>query len=165
MIGGHAAQHQRSKFQKGCNILVATPGRLKDWIQRGAILLDRIQYVVLDEADRMLHMGFKSNLEYFYRVMQASKKVNTRQTMMFSATFPQDIQKLAKYFLNDKYAFVAVGIVGGASSLVKQEIVKLEGKEKLRKLIESVEESFEHKQKNGEPKRVQGCFIENAGFR
>ncbi|KAI8420008.1 hypothetical protein MSG28_008606 [Choristoneura fumiferana] len=116
--GGTAVRHQGDNIARGCHILVATPGRLHDFVDRNRVSFDSIRFVVLDEADRMLDMGFMPSVE---KMMQHATMVavDQRQTLMFSATFPEDIQHLAGRFLNN-YLFVAVGIVGGASADVEQ---------------------------------------------
>lgn len=135
--GGTAVRHQGDNISRGCHILVATPGRLHDFVDRSRVSFDSVRFVVLDEADRMLDMGFIPSVE---KMMDHSTMVPTdqRQTLMFSATFPEDIQHLAGRFLNN-YLFVAVGIVGGASTDVEQvfhQVTKYEKQGTLKKLIE-----------------------------
>ncbi|GLV43348.1 vasa [Carabus blaptoides fortunei] len=134
--GGTAVQHQISQIMNGCHILVATPGRMNDFVERNRITFSSVRYVVLDEADRMLDMGFLPDIE---RVMGHETMVPTteRQTLMFSATFPEEIQRLASRFLND-YLFITVGIVGGACSDVQQvfhEVDKFAKRQKLLSLL------------------------------
>lgn len=97
-------------LQRGCHILIATPGRLLDFVERGKVKFNDIRIIVLDEADRMLDMGFLPVVETMMKnsSMPSHEK---RQTLMFSATFPDEIQRLAGQFL-DKYIFIAVGIIG-----------------------------------------------------
>ncbi|XP_028166803.1 ATP-dependent RNA helicase vasa [Ostrinia furnacalis] len=135
--GGTAVRHQGDNIARGCHILVATPGRLHDFVDRSRVSFESIRFVVLDEADRMLDMGFIPSVE---KMMEHSTMVplTDRQTLMFSATFPEDIQHLAGRFLNN-YLFVAVGIVGGASTDVEQiflQVAKYEKQNELKKLIE-----------------------------
>ncbi|XP_075980870.1 ATP-dependent RNA helicase vasa [Anticarsia gemmatalis] len=135
--GGTAVRHQGDNISRGCHILVATPGRLHDFVDRRRVSFGSVRFVVLDEADRMLDMGFIPSVE---KMMDHSTMVPTdkRQTLMFSATFPEDIQHLAGKFLNN-YLFVAVGIVGGASTDVEQvfhQVTKYEKQATLKKLIE-----------------------------
>ncbi|KAF9818694.1 hypothetical protein SFRURICE_011740 [Spodoptera frugiperda] len=135
--GGTAVRHQGDNISRGCHILVATPGRLHDFVDRNRVSFDSIRFVVLDEADRMLDMGFIPSVE---KMMDHPTMVpiKERQTLMFSATFPEDIQHLAGRFLNN-YLFVAVGIVGGASTDVEQifhQVTKYEKQTTLKKLIE-----------------------------
>jgi probable ATP-dependent RNA helicase DDX4 len=121
--GGTQSSHQYNSIEKGCHVLVATPGRLSDFINRGYVNFSELKYLVLDEADRMLDMGFKEKIEEIANHSSFQKDVV--QTLMFSATFPEDIQRLAWKFLKN-YVFLAVGIVGGASSDVKQTVIEVE---------------------------------------
>lgn len=135
--GGTSVMHQANRISAGCDIIVATPGRLLDFLQRGRITLSAIRFLVLDEADRMLDMGFLSDVE---KIVNHETMVPTgeRQTLMFSATFPDEVQRLALRFLKD-YLFVAVGIVGGACSDVEQkfyEVSKYKKREMLKELME-----------------------------
>ena len=134
--GGAATYHQAEQIKKGCHILVATPGRLLDFVEKGRITFSSLRFLVLDEADRMLDMGFMPDIEH---MMAHSSMVPTgeRQTLMFSATFPEDIQRLAGKFLNN-YLFLAVGIVGSACTDVEQHfhlVPKFEKRPKLTELI------------------------------
>uniref|UniRef100_A0A668S286 RNA helicase n=1 Tax=Oreochromis aureus TaxID=47969 RepID=A0A668S286_OREAU len=108
----------------GCNVLCGTPGRLLDMIGRGKVGLTKVRYLVLDEADRMLDMGFEPDMRRLVASPGMPSKEN-RQTLMFSATFPEDIQRLAADFLKTDYLFLAVGIVGGACSDVEQTFVQV----------------------------------------
>lgn len=111
---------QSRDLDRGCHLLVATPGRLLDMLDRGKIGLDCCQYLVLDEADRMLDMGFEPQIR---RIVEKEHMPRTgeRQTLMFSATFPQPIQMLARDFL-DNYIFLAVGRVGSTSENITQKV-------------------------------------------
>nr|CAD7199443.1 unnamed protein product [Timema douglasi] len=136
--GGTAAFHQAKTLMAGCHILVATPGRLMDYVNRGRVRFSSLRFMVLDEADRMLDMGFMPEVE---RMMNHPTMVPTgqRQTLMFSATFPEDIQRLAAKFL-ENYLFLAVGIVGGACADVEQRFYQLTKFEKRPKLVELLQE-------------------------
>jgi len=84
-------RQQMQDLERGCHLLVATPGRLVDMLERGKIGLEYCNYLVLDEADRMLDMGFEPQIR---RIVEedAMPKTGQRQTLMFSATFPKEIQ-------------------------------------------------------------------------
>lgn len=134
--GGTSVSYQRNHVLSGCHILVATPGRLNDFVKRGHVCFSSVQFFVLDEADRMLDMGFLPVVE---QMMSDSSMVATgeRQTLMFSATFPEQIQHLASRFLHN-YVFIAVGIVGSASTDVQQifyQVSKFDKREKLLELL------------------------------
>ncbi|XP_011878854.1 PREDICTED: ATP-dependent RNA helicase vasa, isoform A, partial [Vollenhovia emeryi] len=134
--GGTSVMHQSNKVLNGCHILVATPGRLLDFIGRGKIRLSSLRFLVLDEADRMLDMGFLPDVEKIidHDTMVAAEE---RQTLMFSATFPNEIQELAGRFLRN-YLFLAVGIVGGACSDVEQNFYQASGQSDKRKLLKEL---------------------------
>lgn len=137
--GGTGVRHQSDNIQKGCHVLVATPGRLNDFVEKGWISFESIRYVVLDEADRMLDMGFMPAVEKIFDHPTMSPK-DQRLTLMFSATFADEVQKTAGKLLQD-YAFIAVGVVGSASSDVKQNIVEVSRFEKRKKLMEILDSS------------------------
>ncbi|XP_050082821.1 ATP-dependent RNA helicase vasa [Anopheles aquasalis] len=138
IYGGAATTHQLQMLRGGCQIMVATPGRLLDFIDRGVITFEKIKYVVLDEADRMLDMGFLPTIEKVMGHPTMPPK-DQRQTLMFSATFAADIQQLAGVFLNN-YIYVAVGIVGGACGDVEQVIYEVEKFKKRKKLEEILDQ-------------------------
>lgn len=96
LIGGVQMGDQVKALEKGVDVLIATPGRLMDLFQRGKILLNGCEMLVIDEADRMLDMGFIPDIEEI-----CSKLPKSRQTLLFSATMPPPIQKLAAKFLNE----------------------------------------------------------------
>lgn len=138
VYGGTAVKHQGDNVAKGCHILVCTPGRLIDFVDRGYISFEDTRFVVLDEADRMLDMGFMPAVE---KIMNhpTMRAVEDRQNLMFSATFPEEIQRLAGQFLNN-YIFLAIGIVGGACSDVEQNFFKVTKFEKRAKLTDIFEQ-------------------------
>ena len=96
LIGGVQMGDQVKALDEGVDVLIATPGRLMDLFERGKIMLNGCELLVIDEADRMLDMGFIPDIEFI-----CSKLPETRQTMLFSATMPPPIAKLAKTFLNN----------------------------------------------------------------
>jgi superfamily II DNA/RNA helicase len=103
LIGGVQMGDQVKALEKGVDVLIATPGRLMDLFERGKILLTGCEMLVIDEADRMLDMGFIPDIESI-----CTKLPTTRQTLLFSATMPPPIKKLADKFLsNPKYIEVA----------------------------------------------------------
>jgi ATP-dependent RNA helicase DDX3X len=98
----------------GCDILVATPGRLNDFIDRTYISLKACRYLAIDEADRMLDMGFLPQLR---QIVNGKDMPKERETVMFSATFPKEIRVLANDFLN-RHVFLTLGRAGAASNFI-----------------------------------------------
>ncbi|OMJ28209.1 ATP-dependent RNA helicase ded1 [Smittium culicis] len=134
VYGGSDIGAQISQINRGCDLLVATPGRLVDMIDRGLISLKFIQFLVLDEADRMLDMGFEPQIRKIVESVDMPGPLE-RQTLMFSATFPKDIQHLARDFLND-YIFLSVGRVGSTSENITQKIEYVEDEDKHSVLLD-----------------------------
>ncbi|XP_046424007.1 ATP-dependent RNA helicase bel [Neodiprion virginianus] len=134
VYGGANVSDQLRELDRGCHLLVATPGRLVDMLNRGKIGLHNCRYLVLDEADRMLDMGFEPQIR---RIVEQDTMPPTgeRQTLMFSATFPKEIQMLARDFLNN-YIFLAVGRVGSTSENITQKIVWVDEGEKRSYLLD-----------------------------
>ncbi|KRX74376.1 ATP-dependent RNA helicase DDX3Y [Trichinella nativa] len=126
---------QINKLRIGCHLLVATPGRLNDVMNQGYIGLDACRFLVLDEADRMLDMGFEPQIRQIVE-MSGMPRRSHRQTMMFSATFPHEIQMLAQDFLVPDYVFLAVGRVGSTSENITQKLVWVEDYDKRAFLLD-----------------------------
>lgn len=103
LIGGEFMNEQMKTLERGVDVLIATPGRLIDMIERGKIILNDVKILVIDEADRMLDMGFIPDVEKI-----AGRLTPVRQTMLFSATMPREIRTLAeKFLMNPKEISVA----------------------------------------------------------
>ncbi len=96
LIGGVSFDDQDRKLERGADVLIATPGRLLDHFERGKLLLTGVEILVIDEADRMLDMGFIPDIERIAKLIRF-----TRQTLFFSATMPKEIQTLADRFLQN----------------------------------------------------------------
>ncbi|XP_049651721.1 probable ATP-dependent RNA helicase DDX4 [Accipiter gentilis] len=135
IYGGTQTGHSIRQIMQGCNILCATPGRLLDIIGKEKIGLCNVKYLVLDEADRMLDMGFGLAMKQLISYPSMPPK-DKRQTLMFSATFPDEVQRLAGEFLKTDYLFIVVGHVGGACSDVQQNILQVPQYSKRDKLVE-----------------------------
>uniref|UniRef100_A0A0K8U8P4 RNA helicase n=1 Tax=Bactrocera latifrons TaxID=174628 RepID=A0A0K8U8P4_BACLA len=145
LYGGNNTSEQMRELDRGCHLIVATPGRLEDMITRGKVGLDNIRFLVLDEADRMLDMGFEPQIR---RIVEQLNMPPTgqRQTLMFSATFPKQIQELASDFLSN-YIFLAVGRVGSTSENITQTILWVYEQDKrsyLLDLLSSIREGVEY---------------------
>ncbi|XP_061092296.1 putative ATP-dependent RNA helicase an3 isoform X9 [Conger conger] len=134
VYGGADIGQQIRELERGCHLLVATPGRLVDMMERGKIGLDYCNYLVLDEADRMLDMGFEPQIRRIVEQDTMPPK-GLRHTMMFSATFPKEIQILARDFL-EEYIFLAVGRVGSTSENITQKVVWVEESDKRSFLLD-----------------------------
>jgi len=124
LIGGVQMGDQIKALEKGVDVLIATPGRLMDLFQRGKILLTGCELLVIDEADRMLDMGFIPDIEEI-----CSKLPTSRQTLLFSATMPPPIQKLAQKFLKDPKR-VEVARPATANVNIEQRVVEVRGDKK-----------------------------------
>jgi superfamily II DNA/RNA helicase len=108
LIGGMSFGDQETKIMRGADVLIATPGRLLDFSERGKLLLTGIEILVIDEADRMLDMGFIPDIERICKLVPF-----TRQTLFFSATMPQEIVRLTQAFLHNP---VRIEVAPAASS-------------------------------------------------
>lgn len=134
VYGGVSVAYQLRQVQNGCHLLVGTPGRLKDFIGKRKISLENLKYLVLDEADRMLDMGFMPDVKEIIHSFGMPAKED-RHTLMFSATFPEEIQKLAGEFLNN-YVFLTIGKVGSTHSDIEQTVIEVDNASKRDKLVE-----------------------------
>eukprot|EP00931_Biecheleriopsis_adriatica_P118475 TRINITY_DN93879_c0_g1_i1.p1 TRINITY_DN93879_c0_g1~~TRINITY_DN93879_c0_g1_i1.p1 ORF type:complete len:787 (+),score=154.51 TRINITY_DN93879_c0_g1_i1:44-2362(+) len=121
IYGGADALPQLKALAEGAELVICTPGRLEDFLERGVVSMENVKYLVLDEADRMLDMGFEPQIRAIvegHRMPESGE--NGRQTMMFSATFPREMQDLALDFLDPTYLWVEVGKVGEACENIEQ---------------------------------------------
>ena len=119
LIGGVAFKPQEDILNKGADVLIATPGRLLDHFERGKLLMNGVQFLVVDEADRMLDMGFIPDLERIFNMVPRN-----RQVLFFSATMPKEIQSLVDRFLNDPER-VEVSRPATTSANINQYLVSL----------------------------------------
>jgi len=134
--GGVSTGSQLASYSHGCDILVATPGRLIDFVGQGKVGFHLVKYLVLDEADRMLDMGFMPDVKRIVGDPNMPPK-GERVTLMFSATFPAVIRKVADQFLH-QYLFLTVGVVGGACKDVLQkfyQVAKRDKKDRLSSML------------------------------
>jgi superfamily II DNA/RNA helicase len=134
LIGGVSYDDQDSKLVRGVDVLIATPGRLLDHFERGRLLMSGVELLVIDEADRMLDMGFVPDIERICKVVPF-----TRQTLFFTATMPPEIRRITEQFLHNP---VRVEVARPASTVesITQNVVKTgrephEKRETLRQLI------------------------------
>ncbi|KAK3832536.1 MAG: P-loop containing nucleoside triphosphate hydrolase protein [Linnemannia elongata] len=124
IYGGADLRRQKDQLARGCDILIATPGRLVDAMERGAVALDKVRYLVLDEADRILDLGFEPTIRQILLSSDLTRD-ESLHTMMFSATFPTQIQVLARDFMND-YCRLRIGRIGGTTTDIMQKVIKVE---------------------------------------
>lgn len=122
LIGGVSFEEQNKKLDRGADVLIATPGRLLDHFERGRLLMTGVDVFVIDEADRMLDMGFIPDIE---RISSLLPK--RRQTLFLSATMPDEVAKLTKKFLNDPVS-VEVDRQNSTADTITQKLVKVGGK-------------------------------------
>lgn len=137
VYGGADITRQLRELENGCDILVATPGRLVDMIERGRVSLSCIKYLTLDEADRMLDMGFEHQIRHIVDGEDMTRIEDGRCTLMFSATFPKEIQRLAGDFL-DNYIFLCVGRVGSTTESITQRVEHVSGHDKRTFLVDII---------------------------
>ena len=135
LIGGVSYDEQDIKIMRGVDVLIATPGRLLDQFERGKLLLNGVQILVVDEADRMLDMGFIPDIERICKMLPF-----TRQTLFFSATMPPEITRLADQFLSNPER-IEVSKPASAAATIEQKIIGLPAndtklkREALRRII------------------------------
>lgn len=139
LIGGVSFDEQDRKLERGADVLIATPGRLLDHFERGKLLMTGVDIFVIDEADRMLDMGFIPDIERIAKLVPF-----TRQTLFFSATMPSEIQGLADKFLQNPER-IEVSARSSAAETVSQLLVAAKSKDyekraKLRELIQGESE-------------------------
>src|SRR5262250_1726770 len=138
LIGGVSFEDQDKKLDRGVDVLIATPGRLLDHFERGKLMLSQVQLLVIDEADRMLDMGFIPDVERICKLVPF-----TRQTLFYSATMPPEIQRLTDQFLHDpvrvEVARPATTVATTTQLLVKTGREPHDKRDTLRRLIRSCE--------------------------
>lgn len=118
LIGGVSFDEQTRKLERGADVLIATPGRMLDLSGRGKMLLNAVEILVIDEADRMLDMGFIPDIERICKLIPM-----TRQTLLFSATMPQELEALAAQFLHNPER-IEVAAASSTARTISQYLVK-----------------------------------------
>lgn len=156
IVGGRAVEEQQFNLREGAEIIIATPGRLKDVLERHVIVLSQCRYVVMDEADRMVNLGFEADLTFILEKLPADllqgedqstmmqvdaegeetvvRKGRTRVTTLFSATMPAAVERLARKYLR-KPAVITIGEAGRAVDTVEQKVEFANGDEKKKYVI------------------------------
>jgi superfamily II DNA/RNA helicase len=149
-----AVEEQQFNLREGAEIIIATPGRLKDVLERHVLVLSQCRYVVMDEADRMVHLGFEADLTFILDKLPSEtmegedqseqmdvdgetmvKKGRTRVTTLFSATMPPPVERLARKYLK-RPAVITIGEAGRAVDTVEQRVEFVIGEEKKKCVVE-----------------------------
>ncbi len=134
IYGGQSINLQLDKLRRGVQIIVATPGRLIDHIKQGSIILDDVRFVVLDEADRMLDMGFIDDIKFILFYVNED-----RQTCLFSATMPPEILRLAdEYMRQNKIEHVRLNEEEITLETIEQSYLVVEEREKFKHLMDFI---------------------------
>ncbi|XVE84616.1 hypothetical protein DITRI_Ditri17bG0026800 [Diplodiscus trichospermus] len=145
IVGGQSIEEQGFRIRQGCEVVIATPGRLLDCLERRYAVLNQCNYVVLDEADRMIDMGFEpqvvgvldampsSNLKPENEDEELDDKRIYRTTYMFSATMPPAVERLARKYLRNPVV-VNIGTAGKATDLISQHVIMMKESEKFTRL-------------------------------
>ncbi|KAH9966727.1 P-loop containing nucleoside triphosphate hydrolase protein [Russula dissimulans] len=153
IVGGRAVEEQQFNLREGAEIIIATPGRLKDVLERHVLVLSQCRYVVMDEADRMVHLGFEADLTFILDKLPSEtmegedqseqmdvdgetmvKKGRTRVTTLFSATMPPPVERLARKYLK-RPAVITIGEAGRAVDTVEQRVEFVIGEEKKKQRL------------------------------
>jgi len=134
LIGGEAMPRQLRQLDHKPRLIVGTPGRINDHLDRGSLKLNNVRVLVLDETDRMLDMGFGIQIERILRHVP-----DERQTMLFSATLPSNIVKLSGKYMKDPVRIAAGSTISPAAK-IKQELIHVTDSDKYTKLVEQLEE-------------------------
>ena len=133
LIGGDSMIKQLQQLKKKPRIIVGTPGRINDHLRQGTLKLNETDFLVLDETDRMLDMGFGAQLEQIAKYLPAA-----RQTLMFSATLPANIISLSRKYLNNPVR-IAVGATTAPAANIRQELIKTTDAAKYGELINQLQ--------------------------
>ncbi|TAQ88887.1 hypothetical protein B7494_g2810 [Chlorociboria aeruginascens] len=157
IVGGHSLEEQSYNLRNGAEIIIATPGRLVDCIERRVLVLGQCCYVIMDEADRMVDLGFEESVNKILDALPVgNEKPDTedaedaqamsrhlggkdryRQTMMYTATMPSAVEKIAKKYLR-RPAIVTIGNIGEAVETVEQRVEFVSGEDKRKKRLNEI---------------------------
>ena len=134
VYGGASMDDQAESLSRGCVILVATIGRLLDFIHRNMVKVDEVEFLVIDESDRQLMDGFEESLNQLLRLPELPS-TRDRVTVMTSATMSNEVSFLAQQQLNENFCYCLVGGLNEANTNIKQEIIKCQYQEKFKNLV------------------------------
>ena len=135
VYGGAPKRHQTGDLQRGVEIVIATPGRLIDFLESGVTNLRRVTYLVLDEADRMLDMGFEPQLRKIVSQIRPD-----RQTLMWSATWPREVRNMANDFLKDYYQVTVGSLELAANKDIAQHVEVVSDQDKYPRMTAFLKE-------------------------
>ncbi len=124
VYGGASISNQLRDLRKGANIVVGTPGRVNDFVKRGNLNVSNVKWLVLDEADEMLNMGFKEELDSIL-----ANTPNEKQTLLFSATMPREIQQISKNYMHEPYE-ISVGSKNSGAETVSHHVYTVRARDK-----------------------------------
>jgi len=164
LVGGHSIEEQSYNMRDGAEIIIATPGRLVDCIERRVLVLSQCCYIIMDEADRMIDLGFEEPVNKILDALPASNekpdnedaenplamarhlggKDRYRQTMMYTATMPSAVERIARKYLR-RPAIVTIGNVGEAVDTVEQRVEFVQGEDKRKRRLADILHSQEFK--------------------
>ncbi|EKV07664.1 DEAD/DEAH box helicase, putative [Penicillium digitatum PHI26] len=157
IVGGHSLEEQAFSLRDGAEIIIATPGRLVDCIERRMLVLSQCCYVIMDEADRMIDLGFEEPVNKILDALPVTnEKPDTdeaenstamsqhkyRQTMMYTATMPAAVERIARKYLR-RPAIITIGGVGEAVDTVEQRVEMISGEDKRKKRLGEILSSGE----------------------
>ncbi|WFC99304.1 RNA helicase [Malassezia yamatoensis] len=142
VVGGRDVSEQAYHLQRGAEIVIATPGRLKDLLEQRIVMLGQCHYLVLDEADRMVDMNYEAELDYILASLPQNTDSSSqrRVTMLYSATMPPYVEKIARSYLT-KPATVLIGNAGQAVGTVEQQVEFVHSEEKRKARLLAVLDS------------------------
>ena len=128
VYGGAPYRQQLQELRRGARVIIATPGRLRDLINKGAAVLNNLSYLILDEADTMLNMGFKEELDEILSTIPPGK-----QTFLFSATMPQDVARIAKSYMENPLE-VTMGTKNSGAKNIEHKFIMVHARDKFQAL-------------------------------
>jgi superfamily II DNA/RNA helicase len=152
IVGGHSIEEQAYSLRDGAEIIIATPGRLVDFIERRMLVLSQCCYVIMDEADRMIDLGFEEPVNKILDALpvtnekpdseeaedsRAMSQHRYRQTMMYTATMPPAVERIARKYLR-RPAIITIGSVGEAVDTVEQRVEMIPGEDKRKKRLNEI---------------------------
>jgi len=133
VIGGLPGNKQDKELRKNARFIVATPGRLNDLLENNKLLLQKVDTIVIDEADRMLDLGFSPQLKDIQKTMRG-----TWQTLMFSASFHPEVEKMAKIFMQNEITMIRTSDAEAPVTSLNQKVIYLKSTQKNHTLLEEI---------------------------